>query len=538
MKKTFSILIVASNRSEADSWQQAIADQLKATILVAGSLNQADQWIKTNHFDLIVTDYILPDGYGTHFLEEQDEFGNVLLPVLILLDSFKKSLAKTCFQAGALDVYGKEELIPALWPRMVYQSERFWKLTTLSRRNESALRECRTRLDAQVEKRTTDLKKYVEKLQQESEERQLVVEALRESEVMYRTLFESAPVGIALAYINGEVFGTNEAMIRMAGYEDEKHRDSLNLVDLFLDPVEYHNLLIRLHEKENIRDMEVTCKRRNGSVFHAIISFTHLSMSGDEFLLSVFQDISERKRAEEKLQLYASQLKEVNAELYQYDYAVAHDIRAPLRAIRNYADFLLEDLEGKLEGSQEEYLHYLGNAVTEAEQFASDLLELSRIGRKTTGIETIETGRYLNDLVNSLHFPQDVRIEMGDAWPQIQVEPTLLRQVFLNLITNAVKFNDKEDKQVELGCQLVDDHHYEFFVRDNGIGIDEKYHAKIFNVFERLHTAQEYEGTGIGLAIVKKAVNRMQGQLRLESIFGEGTTFFVTLPDQPKEEGE
>ena len=375
-------------------------------------------------------------------------------------------------------------------------------------------------------------------MQQESEERQLVVEALRESEVVYRTLFESAPVGIALAYINGEVFGTNDAMIRMGGYEQTEHRDKLNLVDLFQDAQVYQTLVSRFKSEDSIRDVEVKCKRQNGSAFDSILSMTHLTLSGDEFLLSVFQDISERKQAEEKLHQYATQLKEVNAELYQYDYAVAHDIRAPLRAIRNYADFLLEDLEGKLEGQQAEYLQYLGQSVMDAEQFVSDLLELSRIGRKTTGVETIQTDAFVSDLISTLHLSSDVQIEMSDNWPTIDVEPTLFRQVFLNLITNAVKFNDKETKRVILNWNPLNGQDYEFSVKDNGIGIDEKYHAQIFKVFERLHTTQEYEGTGIGLAIVKKAVNRMQGRLRLESIAGEGTTFFIRLPGCPKEETE
>jgi light-regulated signal transduction histidine kinase (bacteriophytochrome) len=153
------------------------------------------------------------------------------------------------------------------------------------------------------------------------------------------------------------------------------------------------------------------------------------------------REITERKRAEEQLQQYAAKLEEANAELSQYAYVVSHDVRAPLRAIHNYADFLRKDLEATLDGDQKAYLDGLDRAVYEAEELVEDLLELSRIGRRSVPIEMVEVGAFLRELIASLGLPAEVEIVMGDAWPAIEVEPVLLRQIFQNLIDNAVKFS-------------------------------------------------------------------------------------------------
>jgi len=263
------------------------------------------------------------------------------------------------------------------------------------------------------------------------------------------------------------------------------------------------------------------------------------------------QEMTERNRAEGALQrahrelgVRAAELEEANAELSQYAYVVSHDLKTPLRAVHNYADFIREDLEATLDGDQKMYLDGLGRAVQEAEVLVEDLLELSRIGRLSVPIETVDVGAFLRELMAILGPPADVEIVMADDWPTIVVEPVLLGQIFQNLIGNAVKFNDAPHKRVELGWQPASPpaggteggpQAYEFFVRDNGIGIEPRYHEQIFRAFERLHTKEEYEGTGIGLAIVKKAASKLGGSVRVESKPGQGSTFFVTLPNVKRE---
>jgi signal transduction histidine kinase len=192
--------------------------------------------------------------------------------------------------------------------------------------------------------------------------------------------------------------------------------------------------------------------------------------------------------------------------------------------------FLTEDLGGSLGGEQLEYLNGMDKAVIQAENLVGDLLRLTRIGKEELRVEKIELGPFFDELIRSMNFPPEVSVETQETWPSVLAESALLRQVFTNLIGNAVKFNEFPDKRVRLASVDTGSQTVEISVADNGIGIEPKYHEKIFRIFERLHTASEYDGTGLGLAIVKKAVGRMSGRVRLESEPGKGSTFFVLLP--------
>ena len=236
------------------------------------------------------------------------------------------------------------------------------------------------------------------------------------------------------------------------------------------------------------------------------------------------------KQAHQELSAKTAELKEANAELSQYAYVVSHDLKAPLRAINNYVSFLHEDLGPTLEGEHKEYLAALGRAVQEANELVQGLLEFSHIGQSGFSFESIPAGTFLKELIDSLALPTNVKITMADDWPTIEADAVLLRQVFQNLIENAVKFNDSAEISIELGWHQRSDGRYEFLVSDNGIGVEPPYHEQIFQVFERLHTRMDYKGTGIGLAIVKKAVSILGGSIRIESKPGEGSTFFITLP--------
>lgn len=235
------------------------------------------------------------------------------------------------------------------------------------------------------------------------------------------------------------------------------------------------------------------------------------------------------RQSEAELKRYTNELKIANGELSQYAYVVSHDLRAPLRAIHNYADFLLEDLIESLEEEQELYLMGLRRAVQEAEQLVEALLLLSRIGRQAVQVEAVNLTNLLKQLLTSLDLSTEIALIMPKEWPTIQSEPTLLRQIMQNLILNGIKFNHASPKRIELGWQSSADA-IELFVRDNGIGIEPRYQAQIFQMFQRLHTSTEYKGTGIGLAIVQKAVNKLGGTVRLDSALGQGSTFFIRLP--------
>jgi signal transduction histidine kinase len=248
-------------------------------------------------------------------------------------------------------------------------------------------------------------------------------------------------------------------------------------------------------------------------------------------------ELTERKRAEQALRLAhtdlsikARDLEAANDELSRYDHVVAHVLKAPLRAIHNYSDFLREELEATLKGNQKVYIDSLNGAVHQCAKLLDDLLEFSVVGRRRGPSETIDIGVFLQGVIASLDLSPDVEVVMGNDWPTIYTEPTLLRQIFVHLIRNAIKFNHSPRKRVELGWLPIGNEHYELFVRDNGIGLEPRYQEQIFHVFERLHTHKEYEGTGVGLAICKKIVQRHGGRIWVDSEPGKGSTFYFTIP--------
>jgi light-regulated signal transduction histidine kinase (bacteriophytochrome) len=152
------------------------------------------------------------------------------------------------------------------------------------------------------------------------------------------------------------------------------------------------------------------------------------------------------------------------------------------------------------------------------------------VGRSRAPTERVNIGDLLQQLSVSLNLSPDVEIVMASEWPTIEADPTLLRQLFQDLIRNGIKFNHSPRKRIEIGWHPLREEAYELFVRDNGIGIEPRYHGKIFGVFQRLHTREEYEGTGLGLAIVKKAAGKLHGSVRVESKPGEGSTFYTVIP--------
>ena len=252
-------------------------------------------------------------------------------------------------------------------------------------------------------------------------------------------------------------------------------------------------------------------------------------------------DITDRKQSEETIRLaqieLASQLsasERVNEELSQYAYAVSHDLKAPLRAIRNYADFLHEDLAETLTGEQKRYLDGLKTAVDQGDRLINDLLRFSRIGSESPEAEPADVPAVVEEIQSGLDPGPDVEITVQPRWPKFTVDHALLRLILQNLITNAVKFNKSDPKRVEIDWQAAANDRIELLVRDNGIGIDPQYGSQIFRIFQRLHTDRDYEGTGIGLAIVQKAAQKLGGSVRMESEPEKGSIFFVQLPrDMP-----
>ena len=229
------------------------------------------------------------------------------------------------------------------------------------------------------------------------------------------------------------------------------------------------------------------------------------------------------------------ELRFANTELSQYAYVVSHDLKAPLRAIRNYSDFLREDLEEALDGDQKEYLDGLNRAVGQGEELVNDLLSLARIEKSDDEYALIDIKALILELAESLNLGENVELSISEDLPKIVSDRILLVQIFRNLLDNAVKFNKSPVKRILISRNEHGDNNFEILVQDNGIGIEPRFFDKIFQVFQQLHTRQEYNGTGMGLAIVKKAAAKLGGSVRVASEPGKGSTFSVNIPSSKQE---
>jgi signal transduction histidine kinase len=253
-------------------------------------------------------------------------------------------------------------------------------------------------------------------------------------------------------------------------------------------------------------------------------------------------EIAERKQTETELAVLneeleqrvlnrTSQLAATNKELEAFSYSVSHDLRTPLRAIAGYSAILLEDFAEDIPGEARHYLSRILNNSQQLDQLVRDLLTLSRLGRQELEMIEVDCRELALQVLNDLGVKElDWQVEFTIAdLPQCFADPILLKQVFINLFENALKFTKKrETAKIQLGYQTEKGKDV-FFVRDNGVGFDMKYAGKLFGVFQRLHSESEYEGTGVGLATVQRIIHRHGGKIWAESELDVGTTFYFTL---------
>ena len=252
-------------------------------------------------------------------------------------------------------------------------------------------------------------------------------------------------------------------------------------------------------------------------------------------MIGTKSDVSELELAQEALARKAQELTRANSELEDFTYSVSHDLKEPLRAIEAFSAFLAEDYSDKLDEEGQRYISVVRENAVRMRDLIEDLLRLSRIGRVQHDHTTISAEVLVEDVCRDLAFALEekkVDLRVQPDLPVISCDEVHMKQVFKNLISNAVKFNDKPQPVVEVACR-DDNGNYTFSIRDNGIGIDQQYHDKIFKIFQRLNRREDYKDTGVGLTICKKVVEAHGGTIWVEgSNPGEGTTFSFTIPKQ------
>jgi light-regulated signal transduction histidine kinase (bacteriophytochrome) len=288
------------------------------------------------------------------------------------------------------------------------------------------------------------------------------------------------------------------------------------------------------YEREALRRrvMESAAGTTNTIVLLGIGALLQLVLLASVYYL-IRHDITERRRVASELQRRGELLEAANKELEAFSYSVSHDLRAPLRHIDGYASLLRKAVENSLNEKATRYLQTISDSAKQMGQLIDDLLVFSRMGRQ----EMLRTTVNLDQLVKTILY--DLRLDLQgreiswtiDQLPEVPGDPAMLRQVFMNLIANAVKFTSTRPiAKIEIGIGQRLPREIVLFVRDNGVGFDMQYAGKLFGVFQRLHRADEFEGTGIGLANVRRIVHRHGGRTWAEGEPDKGATFYVALP--------
>jgi two-component system sensor histidine kinase/response regulator len=246
------------------------------------------------------------------------------------------------------------------------------------------------------------------------------------------------------------------------------------------------------------------------------------------------RQVAERTR---ELEVANRQLESANKELEAFSYSVSHDLRAPLRAVQGFVQIYMEDFGASIPEEGMPVLEHVVQGSQRMGQLIEDLLEFSRLGRQPILRQIVPLDRMVKRLVGDMKGREPGRqVELKvAALGECEGDPSLIEQVLVNLISNAFKFTRKRDvARIEIACEKVGDELI-YRVSDNGAGFDMKYAAKLFGVFQRLHTVSEFEGTGVGLSIVKRIIERHGGRIWAQSEVDKGTTFFFTLPAEPPE---
>lgn len=375
-------------------------------------------------------------------------------------------------------------------------------------------------------------------------ERLVAGEELRASEERFAKAFHSRSILMAVTAMDGTCTEINEFGSEFLGCSREEliGRD---LLAAHLLPASEQRIAVReaLNRTGSVQDAEVELRTRDGLVRHGLLSLETIEAAGQLSLLILLTDFTGRKHAEEEIRNLnarlevrvaerTEELEASNRELDAFCYSVSHDLRAPLRSIDGFSQALLDDYEAQLDEEGLSHLRRVRAAAQRMGQLIDDLLKLSRVTRTDLRRSHVDITRLAGELLTSLAESEPerrvrTRVQEGIV---VKADPALIRVVLENLLGNAWKFSRKvPEASIEVGAE-TNGPAIQCFVRDNGAGFDMTYANKLFGAFQRLHTQEEFPGTGVGLATVQRIVHRHGGSVRAEGAPGQGATFFFTLP--------
>lgn len=343
-----------------------------------------------------------------------------------------------------------------------------------------------------------------------------------------KDLYDHAPIGYHSLDENGLIVDINQTELNWLGYTADEVINKLNFKDLLTDKSKqtFKSSFQEFLETGTARDIEFDLIRKNGETFPIILNSTAIRTEEGVYVKSrsTVMDNTERKKAQNRVM-------DLNQELEGFTYSVSHDLRAPLRSIIGYANILKEEYYDKMDEEARRITEVIIRNTARMGQLIDDLLDFSRLGRKSVSLSTINMKDTVENIVREQSAELKERklaIKIHDLHPA-QGDLAMIRQVWINLISNALKYSSKKEiSKIEIGSYKEGVKKI-YYVSDNGAGFDMKYSDKLFGVFQRLHKMNEFEGTGVGLALVKTIVKRHGGEVWAEGKLNEGAKFYFSL---------
>jgi PAS domain S-box-containing protein len=371
-------------------------------------------------------------------------------------------------------------------------------------------------------------------------ERKQTEEALRVSERKYSDLVQQSPDAVISLNNIGNFLSFNPAAERVSRFSAQevigKHFTRVGILDKKSIAKSLYEFGLVLAGTER-QPFDLIITRKDKSHIHMEANGRLIKQQGQKTWIQVtLRDITERRQAEQELEKLNKdlesavwELRRANKELQEFAYITAHDLKTPLRGIGTLANWLSTDYTDKFDEQGKKQVTLLVEKAKQMSALIDGILQYSKLGHTSPQKRQVDLNTLLSDIISGIEPPENIEITIENELPVLICEKTQIMQVFQNLLSNAVKYMDKPSGQIKVGC-IEQDGFWKFSIADNGPGIDEKYHKKIFKIFQTLSPHNRVDSTGIGLSIVKKIVELNAGIVWVESEPGKGSTFFFTVP--------
>lgn len=367
-----------------------------------------------------------------------------------------------------------------------------------------------------------------------------LIRRLEESEARTRAILDTAAEGIVIIDERGAIDSLNKAAERIFAYSAHEAIGQ-NIRMLIPSPQGEEGDFLAGYlnpgsEGAGNLVREALGRRQDGTCFPMDLAVSQVPLARQRAFTALVRDTTQRKRQEDKLAQTLVDLERSNKELQLFANVASHDLQEPLRMVASYTQLLEKRYKGRLDSDADEFIQFAVDGATRMQHLINDLLSYSRVGARTTPFKPTDCHSVLQEAIANLGIAieeNDAIITHGDL-PTVLGDPAQMRQLFQNLIGNAIRFRSEQPPRIRVSAEGKENE-WVFFVRDNGIGIDPQYKERIFVIFQRLHSREDYPGTGIGLAICRRIIERHGGRIWLESEPGKGSTFYFTIPIRDNE---